>query len=67
MLEAAAERVIGAVGEIVRLRNDPASAIYRPGPACRWCPVSDDCTEGTRWLETSDERSGNWPDRFDVE
>ena len=67
LLEAAAERVIGAVEELVRLRHDSSTAVYRPGPACRWCPVSNDCTQGTRWLEGADERDGHWPDRFEVE
>ncbi len=67
LLETATERVIGAIEELVRLRREPSTAIYRPGPACRWCPVSNDCTEGTRWLEGANERDGNWPDRFEVE
>ena len=31
-----------------------------PGPACRWCPVQPDCDEGTEYLESASEDSGDW-------
>jgi CRISPR/Cas system-associated exonuclease Cas4 (RecB family) len=44
MLWSAAARVVGAATRIVELRRQPPpEPVYRPGPACRWCPLADGC------------------------
>jgi hypothetical protein len=61
-------RVVGAAGRLVELRGGRrgrappgveehrTEPVYRPGPACRWCPLVDGCaaasregTSGTGW------------------
>ncbi len=51
ILDAAVARVVAGVERIVELRRSPEAAVKRPGPPCRWCPISADCPEGRRWLE----------------
>lgn len=48
---AAAHRTIDGVERLAALRTAPTVAITKPGPACRWCPVSDTCEDGQRWME----------------
>jgi hypothetical protein len=43
MLRAAAARVVGAAARLVELRWGGAEPTYRPGPACRWCPLVTGC------------------------
>jgi hypothetical protein len=43
MLRAAAARVVGAASRLVELRWGEATPTYRPGPACRWCPLAPGC------------------------
>jgi hypothetical protein len=47
MLWSVVARVVGAATRLVQLRAPPAGAgdepVYRPGPACRWCPLVEGC------------------------
>ncbi len=49
-LLSALARVSDGVTRIVQLIVDPASARYRAGPACHWCPVLAECSTGRQWL-----------------
>jgi CRISPR/Cas system-associated exonuclease Cas4 (RecB family) len=45
MLWSAVARVVGAATRLVELRapRPPPEPVYRPGPACRWCPLVEGC------------------------
>ena len=56
LLWSAAARVIGAATRLVELRRvPPAAPVYRPGPACRWCPLADGCDAARAAGTTSDD------------
>ncbi len=55
LLEATAQRVTDGAVRMLELRADGTDARKRPGPACRWCPVADDCHEGRSYLDERDE------------
>jgi hypothetical protein len=46
-LWSAAARVVGAADRLVELRAGRVEPVYRPGPACRWCPLVDGCEAAT--------------------
>jgi hypothetical protein len=57
MLWSAVARVVGAATRLVELRSPaPTEPVYRPGPACRWCPLVDGCA-AARGAGTA---SGGW-------
>ena len=51
LLLSAAERVVDGAYRYVELVSGQRAPGVAPGPACRWCPVQLDCTEGTEYLE----------------
>ena len=56
LLWAAARRVVDGVVRMAALVGpDPRAPIRTPGLNCRWCPLNDDCDEGRRHLEGSEE------------
>jgi hypothetical protein len=66
LLEAAARRVVAGVERLAALAADPASAIKRPGPPCRWCPLLlEGCAEGRRHLDEARDRGDGWTDDGD--
>lgn len=50
LLAAAADRVVDAAGRIATLEAGERDPRRRPSVACRWCPVLDECEEGTAFL-----------------
>jgi PD-(D/E)XK nuclease superfamily len=56
VLESAVRRTVAGVRRLVELRlaDPPAEPVRRPGPPCRWCPISVDCTPGRAWLAGED-------------
>lgn len=50
LLEAAARRVVAGAERMAALVLDPESAVKRPGPPCRWCPLLAGCDEGRAFL-----------------
>ena len=54
VLRSALRRTLDAVERMVAIRFEHRRAERTPGVACRWCPVSDDCDTGSRWLATTD-------------
>jgi hypothetical protein len=50
LLEAAVARTIDGVTAMVELRDPHRALIKKPGPACGWCALADDCEEGQAWL-----------------
>ncbi|MCB0995008.1 MAG: PD-(D/E)XK nuclease family protein [Acidimicrobiales bacterium] len=55
VLEASVHRVVAGVARIIELHHDRREPVRRPGPSCRWCPVSADCEPGTRYLSADDD------------
>ncbi|MGH9243732.1 MAG: PD-(D/E)XK nuclease family protein [Acidimicrobiales bacterium] len=56
-LSAATARVVEAGARLVELRLGARDPVYRPGPACRWCPLLQGCDVGGRALADRDD----WP------
>jgi CRISPR/Cas system-associated exonuclease Cas4 (RecB family) len=54
LLEAAVARTVDGVVAMVELRDPQRPLEKKPGPACGWCALADECAEGQAWL--SDER-----------
>jgi hypothetical protein len=50
LLGAALARTIDGIERMAALEGAEAGATKRTGPACRWCPVLDDCDEGRSHL-----------------
>jgi len=48
LLEAAARRVADGVVKMAELIEGGREPIRRPGPACSWCPLLEDCEPGRR-------------------
>jgi len=53
LLEAALARTVDGARRMVAL-HDGAAAVKRPSPACRWCALLPDCTEGTALMHELD-------------
>lgn len=51
----AVDRVVDAAGRIVTLVAEERDVVVRIGPACRWCPVLADCSEGSAHLSDYDD------------
>ena len=51
VLQAAVRRTARGAIAIAQLRSGEREPTVRPGPQCRWCPVSADCAEGSAHLE----------------
>ena len=58
LLLSAAERVMDGAHRYVELASGRRWPTVSPGPACRWCPVQPDCSEGTAHLDAEREESG---------
>jgi hypothetical protein len=54
VLEAGALRTIDGVHRLARLRYEDAPSVKRPGASCRWCPIREECDEGTAFLAERD-------------
>jgi hypothetical protein len=50
LLHAALRRTIDGVRKMIELRQQLREPAVRPGVACRWCPIVDDCAEGRAHL-----------------
>lgn len=55
MLWAALARTVDGVNRIVELERGGREASKRPGPQCRWCPLLEECEEGTTYLARRDD------------
>ena len=52
VLESAVRRTVAGVRRIAQLRHGSGvEPVRRPGPPCRWCPISADCEPGRAWLD----------------
>ena len=49
-LGSAMRRTLDGIGRAVELLEGRV-AVRRPQSSCRWCPLADDCDDGTTWLE----------------
>lgn len=50
LLDATVARTVDAAVRLMALRTGTAEPVYRPGWACRWCPLLADCGVGRIWL-----------------
>ena len=53
---AVAIAVDGNVAAMVELQDPRRALAKKPGPACSWCALAEDCEEGSAWL-TDETRS----------
>ena len=58
LLESTLRRTIAGVKRLGSLRLEDVQPKKLPGPPCRWCPVSNECAEGSEWLKESTETNG---------
>jgi CRISPR/Cas system-associated exonuclease Cas4 (RecB family) len=59
LLQSALRRTVDGVIAIIHLAEGHREPVLRPGPACRWCPLRADCSEGQAELARTDE-AGDW-------
>jgi hypothetical protein len=57
LLEAAVARTVDGIEAMVELKDPQRQLVKKPGPACSWCALAEDCDEGQAWL-TDDTRGG---------
>ena len=50
VLEAAVARTVDGITAMVELRDPDRALVKKPGPACGWCALAEDCAEGQEWL-----------------
>ena len=55
VLTAAMRRTLDAINTEIELQVEGRAPVKRPGPTCRWCPLSTECDEGTAYLRGLDE------------
>ena len=53
-LRSALRRTVDGIHALVEVELERRPPIRRPGVACRWCPLADDCDDGTAWLAAAD-------------
>lgn len=58
VLESALARTLDAIERHLELVLDGRSPTKRVGRACRWCPVANDCPEGTAFLRGDEDDDG---------
>ncbi|MEO8363097.1 MAG: PD-(D/E)XK nuclease family protein [Ilumatobacteraceae bacterium] len=51
VLQAAARKTVDGIRLIVELEREGRTPSFRPGAACYWCPLMDDCAEGIAYKE----------------
>jgi len=50
VLEAAVARTVDGIAAMVELRDPERPLQKKPGTACGWCALAEDCAEGQEWL-----------------
>ncbi|WP_420622988.1 PD-(D/E)XK nuclease family protein [Candidatus Poriferisodalis sp.] len=55
VLDSALRRTVDGIGKLVALRSGDHKPRRVPGPPCRWCPISADCSPGQVWLSDPDD------------
>src|SRR5690606_18420552 len=55
LLESTVERVVAGVVKMVELEVGAREPVRRAGPACRWCPLLDECDEGRSFPDADDD------------
>jgi hypothetical protein len=58
VLQTALERVVQGAEAIVSLRHEGRPPVLKPGAACRWCPIHDECDVGRQWLADRADEDG---------
>jgi hypothetical protein len=53
LLESAVARIVDGVTKMIELETKARPPVRRPGPACRWCPLHDECDDGRAFTDTS--------------
>lgn len=62
VLEAATERVVRSVTDMVAIRTGEIIAPVQPGPMCRWCPAAGRCEAGIESLAAEETAHTTWSD-----
>ncbi|HEX6656665.1 MAG TPA: PD-(D/E)XK nuclease family protein [Ilumatobacter sp.] len=60
----ASRRMLDAVNGEIELRIEGREPVKRPGASCKWCPLSEECPEGTAHLARRREQNDT---EFDVD
>jgi CRISPR/Cas system-associated exonuclease Cas4 (RecB family) len=55
VLRTALRRTLDGIHHVIRLRVEGDTPTRKPGPACRWCPLSERCAEGQAYLRGPDD------------
>jgi CRISPR/Cas system-associated exonuclease Cas4 (RecB family) len=55
LLRTAVRRTLDAIHAIVELESEGRPPVRRAGVTCRWCPLSDSCSEGQAYLNRADD------------
>jgi hypothetical protein len=58
ILESTVMRIVAGIEKMVALTDTERVPLKITGPACRWCPLLDDCAEGKSSLATTDADDG---------
>jgi hypothetical protein len=58
ILESTVMRIVAGIEKMVALTVTERVPLKITGPACRWCPLLDDCAEGKSSLATTDADDG---------
>lgn len=54
LLQSALRRTLDGIHRIIQLQIEGFEPVKRVGPACRWCPLRDNCAEGQGYLRGDD-------------
>jgi hypothetical protein len=55
LLDAAIRRTIAGARQVIGLRFEGREPSFRPGPGCRWCPLINECEQGSSHLNDTDD------------
>ena len=55
VLASALRRTVDGISRYIELTAGAREPRRAPGPACRWCPISSDCSPGQDWLAELDD------------
>ncbi len=50
VLQSAIRRTVEGIARYIELHTDEREPHRHPGPACSWCPISEQCEPGQLWL-----------------
>jgi hypothetical protein len=54
VLRSSLRRTLDAIERMVEIRYEEREPKRTSGPACRWCPLRNECSEGQAWIAAAD-------------